>query len=172
MSLAENLRRPFDAPVPKEPGLRSSGLPASDPPRSTAVVKTLREVRKPTVDQVKGDGAQESFGLLDRASKSVVLILTRYRQLEEHVRQLDAWSKAQIQAAEASAARWQDVAEQNERKLQEAQKALAATSQRAEMAERDLKRDRDTLQVLQDRIIGAFGFGSEAHDALASIEID
>jgi len=100
-----------------------------------------------------------------------VFLLGRYRQLEEHVRQLDAWSKAQIQAAEGAATRWQDAAAESERKLQEAQQALAAVSRRADSAERDLKRDRETLQVLQDRIVSAFGFGSEAHDALAKIDL-
>ena len=171
MSLAEDLRRPFEPSIARDVSTRAVARPPAEQPR-TGTVKSLREARKTGPDPSLGDNTQDSFSLLDRASKSVVFLLGRYRQLEEHVRQLDAWSKAQIQAAEGAATRWQDAAAESERKLQEAQQALAAVSRRADSAERDLKRDRETLQVLQDRIVSAFGFGSEAHDALATIELD
>ena len=171
MSLAEDLRRPFESSAPRDLSSRPAGRLSSEPPRA-GIVKHLRDARKPAVDAPVGDVAHESFNLLDRASKSVVFVLARYKQLEEHVRQLDAWSKAQIQAAEVASTRWQEAAAESERKMGEAQQALAAMNRRAETAERDLKRDRDTLQVLQNRIVSAFGFGSEAHDALASVELD
>ena len=116
--------------------------------------------------------SSDSLNLLDRASKSVVFLLGRYRQLEEHVRQLDAWSKAQIQAAEISAARWQESAAENDRKIQDLQRSVEALSRRAEAAETSLERERQALSSLEERIIGAFGFGSEAHDALAGLDLD
>jgi hypothetical protein len=172
MSLAEDLRRPFETSAAREATVRSPRKPSNDQPQTAAVVKNLRDARRPTPEPNPLDTSDESLNLLDRASKTVVFILGRYRQLEEHVRQLDAWSKAQIQAAEAAANRWQEAAADSERKTQEAQQQLAAMSRRVEIAERDLKRDKEALGVLQDRIISAFGFGSEAHDALATIEID
>ncbi len=172
MSLAEDLRRPFDTSASRDPGARAPRKASSEQPQTAAVVKNLRDARRLPPEAAALDTSSESLNLLDRASKTVVFILGRYRQLEEHVRQLDAWSKAQIQAAEAAATRWQEAAAESESKMQDAQQQLAVMSRRAEMAERDLKRDKETLSVLQDRIISAFGFGSEAHDALAAIEID
>lgn len=174
MSLAEDLRRPIQAAMPSEsttrppvrrtaaltPRLVTSPPKASPPPR-------LEETpaQPPTV-------ADESFNLLDRAAKSIVFLLGRYRQLEEHVRQLDAWSKAQIQAAEAAATRWQDSSAEAERKVQELQHALASTMQRAEVAEGAVKRDRDALLALQHQVVATFGLGSEAHDALSTLDFD
>lgn len=113
----------------------------------------------------------ESLAMLDRASKNIVFILERYRQLEDHVRQLDAWSKAQIQAAEAAATRWQEAATEAERKLQTLQRSHDGLTQRIDAAERNLERHKGTLSAVQERIIAAFGIGSEAHEAMSAIEL-
>ena len=109
-----------------------------------------------------------SLELLDRASKGMTFIINRYKHLEEHIKQLDAWSNAQIQAAEAAAARWKDAATAAEKKLEESQRNLEMMTRRAEGAEQAMQRDKEALNLLQDRIVAAFGFGSEAHDALAA----
>lgn len=167
MSLAEDLRRPFDGNgrhgpvariVPKE---TDRGLPAT--------VRTLRTDARRSADTAPADAARDSMNLLDRASKSVVFLLNRYQQLEEHIRQLDSWSKAQIQAAESAATRWQESAADAETKMHALQTALEAMRGRAEVAEHSLQRDARTLEKLQEQISSAFGVGSEAHDALAAI---
>jgi hypothetical protein len=112
--------------------------------------------------------SETSLELLDRASKSMSFILNRYKQLEAHVKQVDSWSNAQIQAAEAEAARWQDAAAKAEKRLEECQRSLEIMVRRAENAEQIMKRDKDALTVLQDRIIQAFGFESEAHEAISA----
>lgn len=174
MSLAEDLRRPFESvATPATSARQQQRRVAVEAPRVVATTgKDVRELRKAEPALVAPDTTGESLSLLDRAAKSVVFLLGRYRQLEEHVRQLDAWSKAQIQAAEAAASRWQDASAESERKVQDLQRSLEVMTRRAETAEQALKRDRDTLGVLQDRIIAAFGFGSEAHDALAALEAE
>ena len=114
-----------------------------------------------------------SLDLLDRASKGMSVILTRYKQLEEHVKQVDSWSNAQIQAAETEAGRWQETAAMVEKRLEECQRSLEIMVRRAEAAEQAMHRDKEALAVLQDRIIQAFGFGSDAHDAIAAgLQID
>jgi hypothetical protein len=116
----------------------------------------------------KADPADPSLDLLDRASRGMSFILNRYKQLEEHVKQVDAWSNAQIQAAEAEAARCRDDAATAEKRLEECQRTLEIMVRRAEAAEQAMQHDRASLTVLQDRIIQAFGFGSEAHEAIAA----
>ena len=167
MSLAEDIRRPFEASAALQATPRLQARIGMSVPK---IVPTLgREMR---IQPPPPPSSTDSLDLLDKASKSVVFLLGRYRQLEEHVRQLDAWSKAQIQAAEISAARWQETAGENERKVQELQRSVDAITRRAETAENSLQRERQTLSSLEERIIGAFGFGSEAHDALAGLDLD
>ena len=59
-----------------------------------------------------------------------------------------------------------------ERKVQELQHALVTTSQRADLAEQAMRRDREALAALQDRVVATFGLGSEAHEALATLDFD
>ncbi|MCW6508378.1 hypothetical protein [Lichenifustis flavocetrariae] len=121
----------------------------------------------------RGATGETSLDLLDRASKGMSFILGRYKQLEDHVKQIDAWSNAQIEAAETQAARWQEAAALAEKRLEECQKSLDIMVRRAETAEQCMHRDKEALEVLQSRIIQAFGFGSEAHDAIsAGLELD
>ena len=169
MSLAEDVRRPFEASSARLAAPRQQRRPGAETPRVVASA-----VREPRVDPRMPEPAPsgDSLNLLDRASKSVVFLLERYRQLEEHVRQLDAWSKAQIQAAEAAATRWQDAAAESDRKVQDMQRSFDSLTRRAETAEQQLQRERQALSALQERIISAFGFGSEAHDALAAFDPD
>ena len=108
-----------------------------------------------------------NMALLDQASKGVMTLLARHQQLQAHVRQVDAWSKAQIQAAEAAADRSRAAAAAAENKLQLLQDAFDAMRRRAEAAEQALERDGSTLDALQSRIIAAFGFGAGANDGLA-----
>lgn len=129
--------------------------------RDTSAVVPLP--RKPE----KVEPADPSLDLLDRASRGMSFILSRYKQLEEHVKQVDAWSNAQIQAAESEAARYRDEAATAEKRLEECQRTLEIMVRRAEAAEQAMQHDRAALSVLQDRIIQAFGFGSEAHEAIA-----
>lgn len=109
-----------------------------------------------------------SLDLLDKASRSMATILSRYKQLEEHVKQVDSWSDAQIQAAEVEAARWRDTASAAEKRLEECQRSLEIMVRRAEAAEQAMLRDKEALTVLQERIIQAFGFGTDAHEAIAA----
>lgn len=170
MSLAEDLRKP----VPTVELRSYAPRPARRPPAEHArlVANAVQELREQRDDIDHGDTARDSVGLLERASKSVVFILNRYKQLEEHVRQLDTWSKSQVEAAEAAAERWRQAAAESERRMQEMQQQFDSVVRRAEFAERELARDRQTLSELEVRIAETFGLGSEAHDALASIEID
>jgi hypothetical protein len=134
-----------------------------DPPerQEPSVVPMTRKAERPPENET-------SLDLLDRASKSMSFILNRYKQLEAHVKQVDSWSNAQIQAAEAESARWREAAVQAEKRLEECQRSLDIMVRRAESAEQCMKRDKDALTILQDRIIKAFGFGSEAHDAISA----
>lgn len=129
------------------------------PRPETAVVPLARKPERPPENET-------SLDLLDRASRGMSFILNRYKQLEAHVKQVDAWSNAQIQAAEAETARWQEAAAEAEKRIAEAQKSLELMTRRAEQAEQGMKRDHEALTVLQDRIIQAFGFGSDAHEAI------
>ena len=120
----------------------------------------------------KSGDHESSLDLLDRASKGMSFVLNRYKKLEEHVKQIDSWSNAQIQAAESEAARWKEAAAGAERRLEECQRSLEIMVRRAEAAEQAMHRDKEALNVLQERIIQAFGFGSDAHDALnASLDL-
>ena len=109
-----------------------------------------------------------SLDLIDRASKGMTFIINRYKHLEDHIKQLDAWSNAQIHTAETAAARWKEAAAIAEKKLDDAQRNLDSMVRRAEAAEQSMQRDNDALKTLQDRIVAAFGLGSEAHDALSA----
>ncbi len=143
-SASDLLSKPAPEPVAKE---------------ESAVVPMSRRTERVT----EGD---TSLDLLDRASKGMSFILTRYKQLEDHVKQVDSWANAQIQAAEAAATQWQEAAAVAERRLEEAQRTLEIMVRRAESAEQCMHRDKEALTILQDRIVEAFGFGSDAHDAL------
>jgi hypothetical protein len=127
-------------------------------PEAPAVVPLPRRVET-------GDS---SLDLLDRASKGMSFMLSRYKQLEDHVKQVDDWCNAQIQAAEKEAARWQEEAAAAEKRLEESQRTLEIMVRRAESAEQAMHRDREALTVLQERIMDSFGFGSAAHDAITT----
>ncbi len=143
-------------------------VPRPVPPVEADHVEEPSVVPMPRRAERRQANGETSLDLLDRASRSMSTILTRYKQLEEHVKQVDSWSNAQIQAAEAEAARWQETAAAAEKRLEECQRTLEIMVRRAEAAELAMHRDKETLTVLQDRIIEAFGFGSDAHEAIAA----
>lgn len=192
MSLAEDLPRSYIGSLNRTPqklarvslaDLAGKSVPAAAVSRRSAADSPSRAAPEPPAKEpsavvpmprrteraVEGD---MSLDLLDRASKGMTFILNRYRQLEEHVKQVDSWSNARIEAAEKAATEWKDAAAAAERRLEECQRSLDIMVRRAEAAEQCMHRDKDALSVLQDRIIQAFGFGSDAHDALsASLEL-
>lgn len=173
MSIAEDLRRPFEVSSKRESLARLQRRPAEVQlpivPVASGRAKPDGGLSEPANPNVSGPA--DSLAMIDRASKNIVFILDRYRQLEEHVRQLDAWSKAQIQAAEASATRWQEAAGDAERKIQDLQQSHDALNHRIEAAERKFEREKAALVAVQERILAAFGNGSEAHEAMAAIEL-
>ena len=163
MSLAEELQRPNNTP---------SRAALNRPLRKTLgdIQARVSQDAQDLSPALRPDSASTdtSLELLDRASKGMTFIINRYKHLEEHIKQLDAWSNAQIQAAEAAAARWKEAATTAEKKLEDMQRTLEMMTRRAEIAEQAMQRDKEALTLLQDRIVAAFGFGSEAHDALAA----
>lgn len=174
MSIAEDLRRPFEVSAKRDALARlqrRAPAEAHTPIVQVASGRAKPEGRPSEAASPTFSGPADSLTMLDRASKNIVFILERYRQLEEHVRQLEAWSKAQIQAAEASATRWQETAAEAERKVQDLQRSHDGLHQRIEAAERNLERDKGALAAVQERIIAAFGIGSEAHEAMAAMEL-
>lgn len=187
MSLAEDLPRSYLGSLSRPTSPKLARVSLADlatrtvPARAEAVTAKVAPVTEPDLgeepsvvamprraDRPAQAGHDASLDLLDRASKGVSVILARYKQLEEHVKQVDSWSNAQIQAAEAEAARWQDTAAAAEKRLEECQRSLEIMVRRAEAAEQAMYRDKEALTVLQDRIIEAFGFGSDAHEAIAT----
>lgn len=187
MSLAEDLPRSYLGSLSRPTSAKLARVSLADLATRTVPVRAEAVAGKPA-PLVEGEHSEEpsivamprrserpapsghdsSLELLDRASKGMSVILTRYKQLEEHVKQVDSWSNAQIQAAEAEAARWQETAATAEKRLEECQRSLEIMVRRAEAAEQAMYRDKETLTVLQDRIIQAFGFGSDAHEAVAA----
>ena len=145
---------------PVRPAPEPIALAPAPEKESAPVVSMTRRTERPIEKE-------SSLDILDRASKGMNFLLGRYKQLEDHVKQVDAWSQAQIQAAEAAAARWQESATAAEKRLEECQRTLDIMVRRAEAAEQSMHRDKESLTILQDRIVQAFGFGSEAHDALS-----
>ena len=107
--------------------------------------------------------------LLDRATKGLVSIAQRQKLMEAHIKQLEDWSSAQIQAAEEAAGHWKTATAATERKLEELQRSVRAATQRAETAEATMQRDRTALAALQNRILTAFGANSAAHEAIAGL---
>lgn len=182
MSLAEDLPRSYAGSLSRPTAHKLSRVSLADL-ASRTVPSDKVVLRRPTVEEdepetpavvpltrkaERAEPADTSLELLDRASKGMSFILTRYKQLEEHVKQVDAWSSAQVQAAEADATRFRDEAAAAERRLEECQRTLEIMVRRAEAAEQAMHRDREALTVLQERIIEAFGFGSDAHEAIAA----
>lgn len=184
MSLAEDLPRSYAGSLSRPTTHRLSRVSLADLASRTVPVESKLApsrpaptvVPDPVVDEPaavvplprRAEPGDASLELLDRASKGMSFILTRYKQLEEHVRQVDDWCSAQIGAAEKEAARWQEEAAAAEKRLEEAQRTLEIMVRRAEAAEQAMHRDREALTVLQERIMDAFGFGSEAHDAIVT----
>ncbi|MDX7950028.1 hypothetical protein P7D22_02415 [Lichenihabitans sp. Uapishka_5] len=159
VSLADLVTRPVATEA--RATVQRAPLPEAELPAEPSVVAMPRRAER----AAPGDASLE---ILDRASKGMSLILSRYKQLEDHVKQVDSWSNAQIQAAEAEAARWQDAASTAEKRLEDCQRSLEIMVRRAEAAEQAMYRDKEALTVLQERIIESFGFGSDAHDAIAA----
>lgn len=187
MSLAEDLPRSYLGSLSRPTSAKLARVSLADlatrtvPARAEAVMARPAPLMEPMeqeepsvvpmprrAERPSQAGSDSSLDLLDRASKGMSAILTRYKQLEEHVKQVDNWSNAQIQAAEAEAGRWQETAAVAEKRLEECQRSLEIMVRRAEAAEQAMYRDKDTLSVLQDRIIQAFGFGSDVHEAIAT----
>src|SRR3978361_1945022 len=75
--------------VPSAATLPSHG-PSLQPPGPVA----------PPSESLAQSQTQQSLELLDRASKGMGSLLKRYRELDDHIKQLDAWSTAKVQAAE------------------------------------------------------------------------
>jgi uncharacterized phage infection (PIP) family protein YhgE len=165
MSLAELAGKSVPEPtIPRKStsDMLPNGAPEPVAKEPTSVVSLAKRHDRPE----KAKESESSLELLDRASKGMSFILNRYKQLEDHIKQVDSWSNAQIQAAESAAAQWQEAATLAEKRLEDCQRSLDIMVRRAEAAEQCMHRDKEALTVLQDRIIQAFGFGSDAHEAL------
>lgn len=153
--------------VPAEArSILARAIPAAEPEADEADEPSV--VAMPRRGERHAPAHDSSLDLLDKASRSMSAILSRYKQLEEHVKQVDSWSDAQLQAAEVEAARWRDTASAAEKRLEECQRSLEIMVRRAEAAEQAMLRDKEALTVLQERIIQAFGFGTDAHDAISA----
>lgn len=177
MSLAEDLQRAIAAPIRLRPPFR--GLSQSLGRRSIIAIETEEPGRTdrdgvdPNLAATGGVAApavaapDPSHDLLDRAEKSMTLLLARCRDLEQHIKDLDAWSLSRVEAAEVAADQARAALAALDVKLEAAQCLADALLQRAEVAEQAAERDRDALRLLQERIITAFGAGSDTDEVSA-----
>lgn len=106
-------------------------------------------------------GIEDAMSLLDQATERVAAVLSRNQLLEAYVDQLESRAKAEISDAEASAEEWKARAAEADAKVKDLQRSVEALTARAAEAERDLQHERQLLAQLREKVVTAFGEGSE-----------
>jgi hypothetical protein len=123
---------------------------------------------------------ETAFNLLQRASEAFPVLMRQCQRLEGEVRQIRVQAKADITAANGVTEQWHQLAMALKDKLDESERELAATRQRLSVAEMQMASDRRQADdaehqasiaigittLFHDKIVEAFGVGSQAHSAL------
>lgn len=131
-------------PQPAQPAFQ----PAPAPERVRAVGAEPRRVTPPDLDA--------ALDMLNRASKAMDLMQSRYQQVEDYAKGVADRAEKDIAVAYAQAREWEVRAAGSENKLEELRQRAEAAERRAEAAERNAKEARDWLECFYDKIVTSF----------------
>ncbi|WP_237477884.1 hypothetical protein [Lichenibacterium dinghuense] len=121
---------------------------------------------QPAPERVRAPGAEPrrvtppdldaALDMLNRASKAMDLMQSRYQQVEDYAKGVADRAEKDIAVAYAQAREWEVRAAGSENKLEELRQRAEAAERRAEAAERNAKEARDWLECFYDKIVTSF----------------